>query len=124
MVVGGFDIAEESGPGIGGVDEAAVLEHFGFQGTHEGFRPKIMIGIGPGGPALVDTAAGRAAGVQGLAEGMGDEPGTEVAGDHPADNPEGAETTHHSQIEPAFGGWDISDIAGPHLVPSFGKGAL
>jgi hypothetical protein len=45
MVVIGFDIAEEAGPGIGCINEAAVLEHCGFQSTHERFRPGIVIGI-------------------------------------------------------------------------------
>ena len=46
-VVVGVDVGEEFDPGVGGVDKAAILEHFGFQGAHEGFGPGIVIGIGP-----------------------------------------------------------------------------
>ena len=37
-----------SGAGVTAVDEAAVLKHFGFQGAHEGFGPRVVIGIGAG----------------------------------------------------------------------------
>ncbi len=54
-VVVGVDVGEEFDPGVGGVDEAAVLQHLRFQGAHEGFGPGIVIGIGPCGHALADA---------------------------------------------------------------------
>ena len=51
-VVVGFDIGEDFGAGIVGINEGAALEHFGFEGAHEGFGPGVVIGIGPGGHAL------------------------------------------------------------------------
>ena len=54
-VVVGFDVGEEFDAGIGVSDEGAVLEHFGFQGAHEGLGPGVVIGIGTCGHALADA---------------------------------------------------------------------
>lgn len=48
VVVVGIDVGEDLGACIVGIDEAAVLKHFGFQSAHEGFGPGVVIGIGPG----------------------------------------------------------------------------
>ena len=94
-VVVGFDVGEDLYSGIGVSDERAVLEHFGFQGAHEGLGPGVVIGIGARGHALAhpglaqeisvsaaavlaaavaveDQAGKRAARSQGLFEGLGD----------------------------------------------------
>lgn len=51
-IVVGIDVGEELGARVVGVDEAPVLQHFGFQGSHEGFGPGVVIGVGSGRHAL------------------------------------------------------------------------
>jgi len=107
-VVVGFDVGEEFGAGVVGINEGAALEHFGFEGAHEGFGPGIVVGIGPGGHALPDAVgaqelpegaaavlaaavavedglgpAGKGTGSKGLPEGVADEAGFEVVGQGP-----------------------------------------
>ena len=65
--------------------------------------PVFTAGVLAAAVAVEHEASGRA-GVQGLAEGIGDEPGTEVTGEGPADSPAGVANNHHGQIEPAFSG--------------------
>jgi hypothetical protein len=43
----GIDVGEDLGARIVGIDEAAVLKHFGIQGAHEGFGPGVVIWVGP-----------------------------------------------------------------------------
>ena len=128
-VVVGFDVGEDFYAGIGVIDEGAVLEHFGFQGAHEGLGPCVVIGIGTRGHALAhpgvaqefsvsgaavlaaavaveDKAGKRAARSQGLFEGVGDQVSTQVPGQGPADDLARTEIDHHGQIKPAGGGGD------------------
>jgi len=51
-VVVGIDVGEDFGSSVLGIDEAAVLKHFGFKCSHEGFGPGVVIGIGPSRHAL------------------------------------------------------------------------
>ena len=51
-VVVGINVGEEFGSGVVGIDEAAALEHFVFEGSDEGLGPGIVIGIGPRRHAL------------------------------------------------------------------------
>ena len=55
-VVVGFDVGEEFGAGVPGIDEAAAVEHFGLQRPHEGFGPGVVVRVGTGGHALADAA--------------------------------------------------------------------
>ena len=48
IVIVGIDAVENLGARVGFVEEAAALEHFAFEGTHEGLGPGILVGIGPG----------------------------------------------------------------------------
>ena len=45
-VVVAVDEREDFGMGIGGVDEAAVLQHLCFERAHERLGPGIVIGLG------------------------------------------------------------------------------
>ena len=58
-VVVGFDVGEDFGAGAVGVDKGAALEHFGFEGAHEGFGPGVVIWIGPCGHALLEVVGGQ-----------------------------------------------------------------
>ncbi len=143
-VVVGVDVGEEFDLGVGGVDEAAVLQHLRFQGAHEGFGPNIVIGISPRGHASADvgllkkppvfTAAilaaavavedeafGCGTGAEGLTEGIANEGGSEVAGEGPADDAPGAKIDHHGQIEPAFASGSVGDVAGLYGVGGLGE---
>ena len=51
-IVVGFDEGKDFGAGVGGVEEAAILEHLGLEGAHEGLAPCIVIGIGTCGHAM------------------------------------------------------------------------
>lgn len=140
-IVVGFDVGENFGAGVAGVDKGAALEHFGLEGAHEGFGPGVVIRVRPRGHALPEMVArqqlaegpaailgaavtvedkaggtGEGAGAEGLLEGVADEAGFEVVGEGPADDAPGAEVDDDGEIQPAGGSGDIRDIAGPDLV--------
>ena len=48
MIIVGIDVVEDLGAGVGGVDEAAVLEHLAFERAHQGLGPGVVVGIGTG----------------------------------------------------------------------------
>ena len=125
----GFEVGEDFDAGIGVVDERAVLEPFGFEGADEGLGPGVVVGIGPGGHALLhaglaqklpvsstavlaatitveDQVWERAARSQGLFESIGHQRRAQVAGQGPADDFAGAEIDDDGQIKPAAGGGD------------------
>lgn len=45
VVVVGFDVFEDLGADVAAIDEAGVLEQFGFEGAHEEFGPGVMISV-------------------------------------------------------------------------------
>ena len=55
---------------------------------------------------------------------LGDELGAHVVGEGPADNCARTEVDDDCQIEPAGGGGDEGDVAGPGLVRSGGEGLV
>lgn len=57
-VIVGFDEVEDSGPSVMLVDEAAALEHLGFESVHKEFELGVMVGIGSGGHALERASLG------------------------------------------------------------------
>ena len=140
-VVVGFDLGEDFGAGVVGVDEGAALEHLGFEGAHEGFGPGVVIGVGLCGHALPEVVGGQqlaedsaailaatvamedgvigfaeGAGAGGWLEGVADEAGFEVVRGGPADDAPGAEVDDNGQIELTGGGGKIGDVARPDLV--------
>jgi len=44
-VVIGFDEVEDFGSSVALVDEAAVLEHLGFEGADKGFGLGVVVGV-------------------------------------------------------------------------------
>ena len=52
-VVVGIDEREDFGPSVSKVDETTAVEHFGFQCSHEGFRPGIVVRVRASRHALV-----------------------------------------------------------------------
>ena len=56
MIVVAFDVFEEFQPSIRGIFKTAALKHLALEGAHEGFRPGVIIRIGPCGHALAQTS--------------------------------------------------------------------
>jgi hypothetical protein len=137
-VVVAVDIIEEFGPGVSGVLEDAALKHFVFESTDEGFRPGIVVGIGPSRHALEqpgcrqgepkesaavlasaitveDSAAGWTR-LEGLSQGRHDQVGPEMIGETPANDASRVQVDHNGQVEPSSLDGDIGDITCPDLI--------
>ena len=55
MIVVAFDVFEEFQPSIRGIFKTAALKQLALEGSDEGFRPSVVVRIGPCGHALVQT---------------------------------------------------------------------
>ena len=120
-VVVAVDERGDFGTDIAGVDEAAVLQHLGFECAHERFGPGVVIGIGScrhalthsrepqdvaKGPTTVLTASvavkdqigGVASGGDGLLHGIDDQIAAQVIGQGPADNASRAQVDDDGEV--------------------------
>ena len=139
MIVVAFDVFEEFQPSIRGIFKTAALKHLALEGAHEGFRPGVIIRIGPCGHALAQTgtfqhgAEGTAAilaaavamedasprcwpRLQGLLQGMDDEFRPHVRGQIPTHDAARAQINDHGEVKPACGGGDEGDVPSPGLI--------
>ena len=55
IIVVAFDVFEEFQPSIRGIFKTASLKQLALEGAHEGFRPGVIIRIGPCEHALAQT---------------------------------------------------------------------
>ena len=120
---------QEFGARVGGVEEAAVLEHCGFPGGHKGFAPGVVLGNSACGPALAQTGAAQErtedgaailaaaiaveeearsgpTGVERLLEGLADEAGAQGICQRPADDFARAAVDDDGAVKPARSGGD------------------
>src|SRR5262249_35850514 len=60
-----------------------------------------------------DHSGGRVAGRDGVGQGVGDQFGAQVVGEGVADDPAGGDVDDGGQVQPAFPGADVGDVAAP-----------
>jgi hypothetical protein len=111
-----------------------------FEGADEGLGPGVVVGVGASGHALAEAGFGEGvpegfgailaaavavedgvfsgSGMESLVKSVEDEIGAEMIGEFPAEDASGEEVDDDGEVEPAGGGGDEGDVAGPGLVGS------
>jgi hypothetical protein len=147
-VVEGFEVVEDCGGGGGfGSEGCTVVEQFAFDGGEGTFCKGVVVAVSGSAHALAQAVAGEEpaggeggvltaaigveegvgrddAGVEGAAQGTGDDLGVEGVGELPAEDGAAEEIEDDRQIKPAFVGGNVSDVADEVVPGSVGGGAL
>lgn len=134
-----FDKLEDGLASFGSAFEVAAVDQFVFESAPEGFHGGVIVAVGfaahgRDGLGLLECVAVVVAGVldaavgvkhqaswrlalgQRHAPGGQDQLGVEVLAHSPAGQPAAVEVQNAGQVEPAFLGVDVSDVADPDLV--------
>ena len=134
-IVEGFEVVEDgSGGGGFGSEGLAVFEQLAFEGGEGAFCKGVVVTVTGGAHALAQAAAGEQLagedggvlaaaigvekglrvdqpGVEGAAQGPGDEFGVQAVGELPAEDGATEKIEDDGEVEPSFARGDISNVA-------------